>query len=190
MSIAEPPFDAKEGVRTDTHSDEPLFEVIDGLRVELLVSAQNTYLASRLVIRSGPLVDSRQLGHVVGEMLFDLPLVGRSRGRRPDVAFVSFERWPAGQPLPEHGEHWSVAPDLAVEFVSPNDEVEELLDKLRDYFESGVRQVWVVHPRARLVQVFHSLAEVHGFQEPAEVDGGPILPGIRVPVATMLPPRP
>ena len=190
MSIAEPPLAAEDRVQPDTHSDEPLFEMIDGLRVELLVSAQNTYLASRLTIRLGSQAQAQGLGHVVCEMLFELPLVGRSRGRRPDVAFVSFERWAADRALPEHGEQWPVAPDLAIEFVSPNDEVEELMDKLRDYFEAGVRRVWVVHPRARVVQVFESVVDVSGFQEPAEIDGSFIGPGIRVPVSAMLPPRP
>src|SRR5687768_5437632 len=113
MSIAEPPLATEDRQKPDTHSDEPLVEMIDGLRVELLVSAQNTYLASRLTIRLGSSEQVERLGHVVCEMLFDLPLVGRSRGRRPDVAFVSFNRWAADRPLPEQGEHWQVAPDLA-----------------------------------------------------------------------------
>jgi len=190
MSIAEPPLDAREQARADTRSDEPLFEMIDGHRVELLVSAQNTYLASRLTIRLGSLVQSQRLGHVACEMLFELPLAGRSRSRRPDVAFVTFDRWAEDRPLPEHSEQWAVTPDLAVEFVTPNDEMDEVMDKLRDYFDAGVRRVWVVHPRTRVVHVYRSLIDMEGFQEPAEVDGGEVLPGIRIPVAAMLPVRP
>ena len=190
MSIAEVPRNADERVFDDTLSDEPLYEVIDGLRVELLMSALNDYLASRLTILLGSLVLSAKLGHVVCEVMFELPVTGRSRRRRPDVAFVSFERWAENRRLPERGDYWPVAPDLAIEFVSPNDEIDEMMDKLNDYFEGGVRQVWVVHPRSRVVHVFDSAADVRGVREPAEIGGGDVLPGLRIPVAVMFPPRP
>jgi Uma2 family endonuclease len=188
MSVGELPLDAAVRGYADVHSDEPLFEIIDGLRVELLMSAQNVFLASRLLIRLGSLVDSKKLGTVVSEMLFELPLAGRSRSRRPDVAFVSFDRWPEDRPIPDRGEHWKVVPDLAVEFVSPNDESEELMEKLEEYFESGVRQVWVVYPRQRVVYVFDSLTDIHGLLDEAVIDGGLILPGVSIPVSVMFPP--
>ncbi|HJZ93279.1 MAG TPA: Uma2 family endonuclease [Gemmataceae bacterium] len=177
-------------VPPDGYPDEPVYEVIDGVRVELPMSARNDFLANEATQELAALIRPRRMGQVVHEMLFELPLADRSRRRRPDIAFVSLDRWAADRPLPERGNHWPVAPDLAVEFISPTDEVRELMDKLRDYFDAGVRQVWVVHPDARLVQVYESLALARGFHESAEIDGGDILPGIRVPVAVMLPPRP
>lgn len=172
------------------YPDEPVYEVIDGVVVKLPMSIQNDFLANRLLFELGTLVRASSLGFVVHKMLFDLQLPGRIRRRRPDVAFVSFSRWPADQPIPADLSYWPVVPDLAVEFVSPVERSRDLMDKIEDYFEAGVRQAWVIHPHDRVVQVFGPLPNVSVFHEPEGIDGGNILPGIRVPVAAMLPPRP
>src|SRR5262245_7862417 len=104
--------DDKAAEPPDGYPDEPVYEVIDGVRVELPMSAENDLLANRLNIRLGWTIMERYLGNLVHEMLFDLPLTGRSRRRRPDVAFVSYHRWPADRPLPKQGNHWPVAPEL------------------------------------------------------------------------------
>ena len=56
--------------------------------------------------------------------------------RRPDVSFVKKGRLP-GDVAPKG---WvKIPPDLAVEVVSPNDSVEELIEeKLADYRKAGV----------------------------------------------------
>ena len=51
-------------------------------------------------------------------MLFDLTPVQRQR--RPDVAFVSYNRWPRQRRVPRT-EAWEVVPNLVVEVVSPTD---------------------------------------------------------------------
>jgi Uma2 family endonuclease len=190
MSVAEPPLQLGAAERTDARSDPPLFEIIDGVRVELPMSALNDWLGSKLLVFLASLIQPKKLGEVVHEVLFALPLKDRARSRRPDLAFVSYARWPEDRPIPPGGDAWEVVPDLTIELLSPNDEVDDLLDKLGEYFEAGVRQVWVVHPRKRVVYVFESIADVRGVREPAEIDGGDILPSVRVPVAAMLPPHP
>ncbi len=42
-----------------------------------------------------------------------------SRNRRPDLAFVSFDRWPIDRPMSSRDNAWDVVPDLAVEVTSP-----------------------------------------------------------------------
>jgi len=38
-----------------------------------------------------------------------------------------------------------LAPDLAVEVLSPGDSPRHVLDKVGEYLQSGVRLVWVIH---------------------------------------------
>ena len=45
--------------------------------------------------------------------------------RRPDAAFVSFDRWPKAWRIPQ-ANAWDVVPDLAVEVVSPTNLAEEI----------------------------------------------------------------
>ena len=167
--------------------DEPLFEIIDGQRVELPpMSAYAVRVSFRIASVIGQFAGANGLGEAAHEELFRLPLE-RDRNRRPDAAFVSYERWPKDRPMPLAGNAWEVVPDLAVEVVSPTDLFEELMDKIAEYFQAGVRLVWVVSPRLRMIQVYESLTQLRILTAADELDGGAVLPGFRTPVAALFP---
>jgi Uma2 family endonuclease len=168
--------------------DDALYEVVDGIRVEKLMSAENVLRANQLSHEIEFFCRPRNLGHSVVEILFELPLPDRSRNRRPDVAFVSYERWPRTQPMSE-GNAWTVVPDLVVEFVSPNEYADELLEKVRDFLDAGVQCVWLAYTRQRYVLEFEAMARVRGLTESDELDGKGFLPGFRIPVASLFQPR-
>jgi Uma2 family endonuclease len=170
-----------------TRSSDLLYEIIDGQRVESPIgSAYASRVAFELARRIANFAEKNNLGRAVTESLFhlDLPV---DRNRRPDAAFVSFERWPKGRRMVRRDNAWAVVPDLAVEVVSPTDVAEELVDKLDEYFRSNVRQVWVVYPGQRLVYIFDSLTSVRVLARTDELDGGPVLPGLRLLVASLFP---
>ena len=122
-----------------------------------------------------------RLGRVYPEMLFRLAHPdGRVRDRRPDLAYVSFERCPLGKTVDPYQSAWEVVPDLAVEVVSPTDSAEELRAKVLEYFSAGVRQVWVVYPISRVADVFEAGDRVRVVAADAELDGGDVLPGFRL----------
>jgi Uma2 family endonuclease len=161
--------------------DEPLYEMIDGRIVEKPpMGAYQVWITSILtVFLHGPAAVN-PMGRVVGEMLFTLD-AGRKLKRRPDVAFVSYDRWPRRRPVPNE-ETWSVVPNLAVEVISPSNAADEVVKKVGDYFRAGVRLVWVVYPIERLVYVYRSAVEVRVLQVGDDLDGGDVLPGFRQPV--------
>ena len=101
---------------------------------------------------------------------------------RPDVAFVSHARWPRDRPAPREAA-WDVVPDLAVEVVSPSNSANEVIDKLHEYFQAGVQRVWVVYPKTSEVYVYEAPQRVRIFGRTDELDGGAILPGVRLPMA-------
>ncbi|MBI1903911.1 MAG: Uma2 family endonuclease [Planctomycetia bacterium] len=68
--------------------------------------------------------------------------------RGPDVSYVRPERIPPTG-VPEA--FWELAPDLAVEVVSPSDAAELIREKVREYLSAGTRLVWVIYPRSREV---------------------------------------
>ena len=59
---------------------------------------------------------------------------------------------------------------------------EEIQRKLAEYFEAGVRLVWVVRPRLKCVDVYTSLAEFRRVMTEQSLDGGDVLPGFRLPL--------
>jgi Uma2 family endonuclease len=73
-------------------------------------------------------------------------------------------------------------PVLAVEILSPSDQHEDIVEKVRLYHESGTL-VWVVDPDFRTVTVHRPGQLPVAFNEGQELDGGPELPGFHVPVA-------
>ena len=164
--------------------EEPLYEFVNGQKVELPPgSIYASWVASRLQLRMGPLAESHGLGTVVSEGLFILDPVKNLR-RRPDVAFVSAANWPLDRPLPETGD-WEMVPDLAVEVVSPNDVFQDVLSKMREYFRLGVKQVWIVLPVDREIYVYDSPKNPRVLSAADELDGGALLPGLRLPVASL-----
>lgn len=110
---------------------------------------------------------------------------GRERAYIPDVVYVSFERLPPVDAT--HELYLHVAPDLAVEILSPGEPAGRFAAKLRFYLLHGVRLVWVVDPVAETVTVYtpdQTDERVLGAGD--TLDGGEVLPGFSVPVAEIL----
>lgn len=183
MAIVSEPTVSLE-VASRANGAEVFFEIIDGQRVEMPpMNAMAVVIANRIVRKVGEFADARDLGEAVVEVHFKLPLP-EDRHRRADGAFVSYQRWPKGTSMGRENA-WNVAPNLAIEVVSPNDLIEELMDKIDEYFRAGVELVWVVYPRHRLVHVYESWSSVRVLGPADSLEGGPVLPGFRLPLASI-----
>src|SRR5438046_251235 len=80
-------------------NSEALYEVIDGQIVEKPpMGVRANQIAGLLHVHLQLFPGRKNLGWACMEQLFILPLKGRQRQRRPDLSFVSFERWPADRP--------------------------------------------------------------------------------------------
>jgi Uma2 family endonuclease len=171
-------------VRSD---DEPLYEIIDGQRVELPpMSILASRVASRLLRKIGYFLEGNLLGEALTETLVRLPLPV-DRNRRPDVAFVSAQRIAQAPPQPGSENAWDIVPELMVEVVSPSDKAEEIMDRLDEYWAAGTKLVWIVYPTHRLVYVYESPRQVRILGAADELDGGGVLPGLRISIASLFP---
>ena len=165
-------------------AEEPLYEIVNGQQVELPpMSIYAVCIASCIHGYLFIYAQANRTGRAVTEGLFILD-PQRNLRRRPDVAFVLAAKWPLDRPIPPSGD-WELVPDLAVEVVSPNDLFEDVFAKLEEYFQVGVRLVWIVVPMRRQVQVYDSPTAVRILKEGDELDGGTLLPGFRLSVATI-----
>lgn len=137
-------------------------------------------LASRVALRVAGYVEANDLGEVfiaeTGFVLCENPPTVRA----PDVAFVSNARLPAPEDSVRFGH---LAPDLAVEIVSPSNTAAEILDKVADYLDAGSRLIWIVEPAGRRVTVYRSRTEIQLLQGDDALDGYDVLPGFSVRVA-------
>jgi Uma2 family endonuclease len=168
---------------TSPRGEEPLYEVVYGQRRELPpMSIYASLIAKRLLLPIERIGTESQLGTAVIETLLILDEAGDLR-RRPDVAFVSAERWPLDREIPDVGD-WVVVPDLAVEVISPNDLFADVLAKVQEYFGHGVGQVWVVVPEERQVYVYRTPTDVRvvAVDQTLEYD---LLPGLKIVLADL-----
>jgi len=101
--------------------------------------------------------------------------------RAPDIAFVTRDRLP---PANTTG-YPALAPDLAVEVLSPGDRPGEVLAKVADWLSAGTRLVWVLDPEHRLARVYrHDGSETIVTPEGA-LDGEDVLPGFSCSLASI-----
>ena len=161
-----------------------LYEVVDNQVVKLPpIGAYEVRLAALLAARLEMFARQQQLGRAVQDMLFDLP-GATGRQRRPDVAFVSFDRWPPHRRIPRT-EAWDVVPNLAVEVVSRTDSGDSIVDKIAEYFHAGVDRVWVVFPSQEQVYTYESPISIRILTRADELSGEPILPHFRLPLVEL-----
>jgi len=129
--------------------------------------------------------EAHDLGVVRGpEFMTRLP----GRRRLADVLFVSAAR---ADIVGEN--HVEGAPDLIVEVVSPESPNRDYREKFTDYQKAGVKEYWIVDPRARRLQAHH-LARSRKYRPIEESEDGihsVVLPGFRLKSQWLFtPPRP
>lgn len=91
---------------------------------------------------------------------------------KPDIAFVSTAR------LPENRRQASpVAPDLAVEVVSPTDIQYCVVEKAFAYLNAGTRLVWIIEPVGKTVTVYRSQTDIKTFTIDDTLSGEDVVEG-------------
>ncbi len=163
-------------------SDEGrLYELVDNTLVEKAMGWQESLLAMVLSRWMGNYLEGKRLGVVTGPDGMTRLFGDLVRG--PDVAFVSWSRMPGGvlpiEPVP------NLIPDFVIEVLSISNTRSEMARKRREYFQAGVRIVWMVDPRRRTVAVFTSPETVKIVDEDGCLDGGDVLPGWHVDLASL-----
>jgi len=98
--------------------------------------------------------------------------------RMPDVAFISWERFPSGRVPDDVVLH--LAPDLAVEVLGAGNTAKEMERKRREYFEAGVRLVWIINPKERNALVYTSNDAGTLLDENSVLSGGRVIPGFEL----------
>ena len=163
--------------------DEEQGELVRGeLRVTPAPGAPHGMITANLTFLLSAHVRERKVGWVfpdsVGYQLVDLPRTVR----RPDVSFVRADRLPPEGVGPGF---LKLAPDLAVEVLSPTETASALEETLDDYRACGTLLIWVVDPLRRTVMIIASDAQPRWSGAGGRLDGGAVLPGFNCAVADL-----
>jgi Uma2 family endonuclease len=98
------------------------------------------------------------------------------------VGFISTTR----QPKRPHVAWNPLAPDLAVEVVSPTDSAKDIGDKIVNYLAAGT-VAWYVYPDDQEVKVYEAGEPVKTLTINDTLDGGKVLPGFTLAVKDIFP---
>lgn len=158
------------------------YELVNGEVVDMGNSGmEHGYLACVLTVKLGGFIQANKLGAICdSSTAFTLK---NGNKRSPDIAFISRERL-KGLSRPLRG-FFEGAPDLVVEILSPGNTVEEMHQKIVEYFENETRLLWKVDPNERSILVYRSPEPDCLLRMNDSLDGEDVVPGFSMAVAEL-----
>ena len=165
---------------------EGLCELVEGTLVEKPLGYREGFLALRMGRMLAEFVESLALGLVSGAD--SVQRLRRGLVRLPDVSFVSWDQLP-NRKIPEESVP-DLYPDLAVEIFSRSNTRREMARKRREYFRAGCRLVWIVYPKTETIEVYTTPTGFETLDIDDIVNGGEVLPGLKLPVRKIFAPPP
>jgi Uma2 family endonuclease len=153
-----------------------IYELIDGVIVRKPMGFYEAVVAAAIIRIMGNFVKQQNLGVVAGAdgMLKILP----PQVRYPDVAYVSRERLAGHNLRKERVPH--IAPDLAIEVLSESNTPEEIDEKVSEYFQGGVRLVWVIDPEAETAVEYTAVDKATKIESGGVLSGRDVLPSFKL----------
>lgn len=164
--------------------DRERYELVGGELVEQpTMSLEGAAVAGRIVVRIGAFIEPAKLGLIfTSDASYCCFPNDPGQVRRPDVSYIARGR--LNRENYEHG-HCNIAPDLAVEIVSPNDSLAEMGEKIEQYLEAGVRLVWLINPIARTAEEYRPNGPTAHVRRGGTLSAEPVLPGLSIPLSSL-----
>lgn len=151
------------------------YELIDGEWVEKNMGAQAGIVVLNVNARVRAHAGTHQAGLAfASDAGYEIFPTKPNRVRKPDGSFIRRGRLPGDKP--PRG-HLRIAPDLAIEVVSPNDLAEDTEERVADFLGAGTPLLWVLYPNTRTVYVFRQDGSVSRLTTTDELSGEDALPG-------------
>jgi Uma2 family endonuclease len=169
LTVAE--FDELVGLPENT---DKRLEFIGGEVFEVVSNNYASMVAAHILGEIGAFIKGKNLGRLTGA---DGGYIVSGERYIPDVAFISRAR----QPEPSHETYNALAPNLAVEVLSPSDEKGIVTDKVVGYLAAGT-VVWVIDPDKQQAKIYEPGQPVKTIPLDGVLDGGNVLPGFALPL--------
>jgi len=166
--------------------DDRIVELVEGVIVDMSRPGwEHGEILMMLAARIHNHVRENGLGRVaVGDTGFVLERRedGKDTVRGIDLAFIRNEK--ASERL---SSGWTtIAPDLAVEVISPSNKAGDIQKKIRQLLRAGTSLIWIVYPELRSVTA-HRTDGAITLTESDTLTGGDVLPGFELGVADIFP---
>jgi Uma2 family endonuclease len=129
------------------------FELIDGRIIFKMANPIHAYFQIKLASKLDAYLEQNPIGALFDDL--NLRLLPEDEGylRRPDLAFYLNEN------RPKIDQPHTLAPDLAIEIVSEDSKLLEILKKKDLYLDKGSKVVWIVIPATACVWIWTASGE-------------------------------
>lgn len=166
-----------------TMPDGDLYELIDGVPKEKEMGARSSAIAIDLSTMLVNFVKLHRLGRVFGADAGYACFPARPKTyRKPDASFVAQGRLPDGK-IPEG--NLTIAPDLAVEVISPRNSYEEVEEKIALYRSAGVKLIWVIRPLTGTAMIHRLDGSADEVAANGSLSGEDVIPGFVCKIAEL-----
>ncbi len=153
-------------------AEDVSYELIDGVAIPKMSPKYfHSHSASNILIMLRAWAKLR--GRVEMEWAFEL---NENSTPVPDLLYVSFDRLPATW---KENAACPVAPELAIEIISPGQTFGQMNQKASQYLAGGVLRVWVVDPVAQSVTVLYPDAAPITYQDSQKISD-PLFPELEI----------
>lgn len=154
---------------------------------ELTIMPGASILHTLIITRLLKMLGDYLVAHPIGLALTDGAMYDLPNGDLviPDGSFVAAGRYDeADLPI-----RFALAPDLAIEVMSPSNTDAQMAAKIDAYLGAGVRLVWVIYPERRTVSVYHTKTDgtitYRSLSDSEMLSGDDILPELSVPIGAI-----
>lgn len=149
-------------------------ELYDGRIVYKMSNFEHGVIHENVAYKIRNYLESHPVGLLSGNANYRLRPDRKRDSRAPDISFVVNDRLPQSR-----RRYLPMAPDLAIEILSPVDSFDKVMEKVEEYLQAGVKNVWLIIASTREVLVCrpegkHSVRDVLTAPE--------LLPGFELPV--------
>ncbi len=160
-----------------TTSAKELFDFpVDGYRYELVsgnlqmmspAGGRHGRLANRISMLLNKHVDANHLGVVFAAETGFLIQTDPDTVLAPDVAFVSLARFKS---VENEVQYLPLAPELAIEVLSPSDRFSRVESKAFAWLDSGTKLVLLIDPDNETIHAYRSRKQIEMFQRSETID--------------------
>jgi Uma2 family endonuclease len=179
MRAAKTPLTAEEFDNYPFEEDKR-YELDEGELIEMTRPAyKHNRVVQTLVVELVLYFRENPIGEaLISENLYALSPTTR---RSPDVAVILGDR----RAELEHAKVIPIVPDIAAEVLSPSETQTMIHRKLGQYFKAGVKEVWLIDPETKEVELWTSPALPGNALTESDTLTSALLPGFALPLADL-----
>ncbi len=157
--------------------EDKRYELDEGELIEMTRPAyRHNEVLTKLMLRVGNFLESSRLGvMMISENFYAL---ASSTRRAPDLAVILGSRRKELAPATVI----QIIPEIVAEVLSPSETPRKIHRKLKQYFEAGVKEVWIVDAEDRTVEIWTGPSLPDHALTGSEVLESPLLPGFALPL--------